>query len=59
MKKTAEKVVALHQRDPQTALDNLNRITGLKFSHWPESLLPAVAQEREDEPQARPWPTSA
>jgi len=32
------KVIFLHQRDPQEALERLNRITGLHFSHWPQSL---------------------
>jgi hypothetical protein len=35
------KVIYLHQLDPQAALERLNRITGLRFSHWPQSLLPA------------------
>jgi hypothetical protein len=37
------KVIHLYQRDPQEALERLNRITGLRFAHWPESL----AQEQE------------
>lgn len=41
-------VVHLHQRDPQSALERLNRITGLQFSSWPESLLPAVQGEVKD-----------
>ncbi|GBL54465.1 hypothetical protein PCLA_02f0591 [Pseudomonas citronellolis] len=42
MNKDLNKVVHLHQRDPQSALERLNRITGLQFSSWPESLLPSV-----------------
>ena len=42
MNKDQNKVVHLHQRDPQSALERLNRITGLQFSSWPESLLPSV-----------------
>jgi hypothetical protein len=40
---TNRKVIHLYQRDPQEALERLNRITGLRFAHWPESL----AQEQE------------
>lgn len=45
MNKDLQKVVHLHQRDPLNALERLNRITGLQFSSWPESLLPCVEQE--------------
>ena len=34
-------VIYLHQLDPQAALERLNRITGLRFSRWPQSLVPA------------------
>lgn len=40
-----DKVVQLYQRDPQAALKRLNRITGLRFSHWPESLVQPLAEE--------------
>jgi len=33
------KVVHLHRRVPQLALERLNRLTGLQFSNWPESLV--------------------
>jgi hypothetical protein len=33
-------VIYLHQLDPQAALERLNRITGLRFSRWPQSLVP-------------------
>jgi hypothetical protein len=33
-------VIHLHRRDPQEALERLNRITGLHFARWPESLVP-------------------
>ena len=33
------KIIRLEQRCPETALDNLNRLTGLDFQSWPESLL--------------------
>lgn len=32
-------VIYLHQLDPQAALERLNRITGLRFSRWPQSLV--------------------
>jgi hypothetical protein len=35
-------VIYLHQFDPQAALERLNRITGLRFSRWPQSLVPVV-----------------
>lgn len=35
------KVIYLHQLDPQAALERLNRLTGLQFSRWPQSLKPA------------------
>lgn len=44
MKKDQNNVVHLHQRDLTSALERLNRITGLHFSSWPESLLPSVPQ---------------
>ncbi|OHC33902.1 MAG: hypothetical protein A2Y50_05840 [Pseudomonadales bacterium RIFCSPLOWO2_12_59_9] len=38
------KIIYLHQLDPQAALERLNRLTGLQFSRWPQSLKP-VQQE--------------
>ncbi|SFH72983.1 hypothetical protein SAMN05216206_0041 [Pseudomonas guineae] len=38
MTATKGQVIYLHQRDPQAALERLNRITGLRFSDWPQSL---------------------
>jgi hypothetical protein len=37
-------VIYLHQLDPQAALERLNRLTGLQFSGWPQSLVPAVQE---------------
>ncbi|WP_374441975.1 hypothetical protein [Pseudomonas panipatensis] len=54
MNKDQKKVVHLHQRDPLNALERLNRITGLQFSSWPESLIPCVDQEEEARRQAQP-----
>ena len=31
------KVIRLEERDPETALENLNRVTGLDFHCCPES----------------------
>ncbi|MBA1274453.1 hypothetical protein [Stutzerimonas azotifigens] len=54
-------VIHLHQRVPGSALESLNRLTGLNFSRWPESLVrqpergdgvPAKASGR-DEPLER------
>lgn len=45
MKKDQNNVVHLHQRDLTSALERLNRITGLQFSSWPESLLPSVSKD--------------
>lgn len=33
------KVIRIEKRHPETALENLNRLTGLDFHDWPESLL--------------------
>lgn len=53
MNKDPNKVIQLHQRDPIGALERLNRITGLQFSRWPESLLSSVEQQPQaDLPQA-------
>ena len=32
-------ILYLHQRAPDAALDALNRLTGLRFTQWPESLV--------------------
>ena len=33
------KVITLHEKAPDAALENLQRLTGLDFHGWPESLL--------------------
>lgn len=53
------KIIHLHRRDPQEALTRLNRITGLRFARWPESLLRHVepdsrAQEQAEAPVSAP-----
>ncbi|QMV61657.1 hypothetical protein VUJ49_16725 [Pseudomonas berkeleyensis] len=45
-----KRVIHLHRRDPQEALTRLNRITGLRFARWPESLLDHVAPENVPQP---------
>ncbi|HLA32366.1 MAG TPA: hypothetical protein VJ047_15215 [Pseudomonas sp.] len=52
MAATKGKVIHLYQRDPQEALERLNRITGLRFSSWPQSLVPAAEQAQADTEQA-------
>lgn len=60
---TVEKrVIHLHQRAPQEALTRLNRITGLRFARWPESLLDQVASEhraQDEEPVQSPSSSSS
>lgn len=50
------KVIHLHRRAPEAALEALNRLTGLRFSHWPDSLVerpPEGGCAMEDRPTAR------
>lgn len=49
-----DKLVRLHERAPQRALEGLNRVTGLTFRHWPESLAPVVAQEEWESAEPSP-----
>ncbi|RJG10075.1 hypothetical protein D3879_18710 [Pseudomonas cavernicola] len=39
MSRTKDNVIHLQQWDPQQALERLNRLTGLRFAQWPESLV--------------------
>jgi hypothetical protein len=44
-------VIALQHTHPEHALEGLNRITGLNFARWPESLVahaPSAAQQDAD-----------
>ncbi|WP_372867148.1 hypothetical protein [Pseudomonas sp.] len=50
---TKGKLIYLHQRDPREALERLNRITGLNFARWPESLVSSLP-EPEPEPEPEP-----
>ena len=36
-------VIALQHSHPEQALEGLNRITGLSFACWPESLVPLAS----------------
>lgn len=58
MKAIKGAVVHLHRLDPQEALERLNRITGLQFAQWPESLVQpaAVRDEGGEVLQAAPSP---
>ncbi len=47
MSSKQSKVIYLHQRDLQAALESLQRITGLQFARWPESLKPVAAEPLE------------
>lgn len=48
------KVIHLYQRDPQEALERLNRITGLRFSSWPQSLVNIATSSDESSALALP-----
>lgn len=48
------KVIHLYQRDPQEALERLNRITGLRFSSWPQSLVNIATSSDESSAVALP-----
>lgn len=39
MSRAVNKVVRLHPQGSSAALESLNRITGLQFSRWPQSLV--------------------
>mgnify|MGYP003151854363 FL=1 len=51
------KVIRIEKRHPETALENLNRLTGLDFQDWPESLLEcgddSAAGDRTENPKRR------
>lgn len=54
MSSSKNKVVPLQPRDTDEALDRLNRITGLRFARWPESLAALARQAAEDAEPERP-----
>ncbi|MCW8157091.1 hypothetical protein D7243_12915 [Stutzerimonas stutzeri] len=45
MKGKRSTILYLHQRAPDAALEALNRLTGLQFTHWPESLVDRLAKQ--------------
>lgn len=54
MSSSKNKVVPLQPRDSDEALQRLNRITGLRFARWPESLAALARQAVEEcEPPKR------
>ncbi|WP_137886615.1 hypothetical protein [Pseudomonas sp. 2FE] len=63
MSRTKGNVIHLQQWDPQQALERLNRLTGLRFVQWPESLvqqsLQAGTAEQEANDLAVAIPTSS
>lgn len=48
------KILRIEKRHPETALENLNRLTGLEFEHWPESILECGEQVTPGNLQDRP-----
>lgn len=44
------KVIHLCELDAQGALERLNRITGLRFARWPQSLAPLARQAAGETP---------
>lgn len=53
-------VIHLHLRAPEEALERLNRITGLRFSSWPQSLASAsMPVDQAEASQAAMPPASA
>ena len=54
MSSSKKKIVPLQPRDSEEALERLNRITGLQFARWPESLAALARQAAEDEEPTRP-----
>ena len=49
MSSSKNKIVPLQPRDSEEALERLNRITGLQFTRWPESLAALARQAAEDD----------
>lgn len=56
MSNATGKVVMLRTRNSKAALDSLNRITGLRFSQWPESLVCMAGEGTQ--PVAHPSPNA-
>ena len=41
-------VIPLHRAAPESAVERLNRLTGLDFSEYPESLLDVINQDADE-----------
>lgn len=54
MSSSKNKIVPLQPRDSEEALERLNRITGLRFARWPESLAALARQAVEENEPAKP-----
>ena len=54
MSSSKNKVVPLQPRDSEGALERLNRITGLRFARWPESLAALARQAAEESEPPKP-----
>lgn len=46
------KVIQIHRRRPDRALEQLNRLTGLDFGSWPESLVDRTPTDAREHQQA-------
>ncbi|QKE64048.1 hypothetical protein HNE05_12040 [Aquipseudomonas campi] len=49
MNSAEPKVIHLRERDAEGALERLNRITGLRFARWPQSLAPLARKVAAEE----------
>lgn len=54
MSSSKNKIVPLQPQDSEEALERLNRITGLRFARWPESLAVLARQALEESEPAKP-----
>ena len=54
MSSSKNKVVPLQPRDTDEALERLNRITGLRFVRWPQSLAVLARQAGEETEPEKP-----
>lgn len=52
MDNAGPKVIHLRELDAHAALERLNRITGLRFARWPQSLAPLARQAVDETPPA-------
>lgn len=54
MSSSKNKIVPLQPRDTDEALERLNRITGLRFVRWPQSLAALARQTAEEAEPEKP-----